>query len=189
MSGQKNKIYAKLDEDALNLRVDYDFVSDYVDVFKLAEYLGIKLIPYSTITEKQWAVIADIDIKDGFTVIRKSNGERKYYTYYNDDLPYRRQRFTIAHEIKHVVYGEEEFDEEDEAFADHFARALLAPSCLVMFMIQNHNILEISDLFDISESAAENAVKAAKNRIKAKGMELNQYEIDYIDCRNLHKIV
>lgn len=109
------------------------------------------------------------------------------YIYYNDDLPYCRQRFTIAHEIKHVVCGEEEFDKEIEVFADHFARELLAPSCLVMFMIQNHNILEIGDRFYISASAAENAVKAAENRIKAKGMELNQYEIDYIDCRNLHK--
>lgn len=187
MDKQKSNIYAKLDEDALNLRIDYGFFDDYVDVFELAEYLGMKLIPYSTITEKQWASMTDIEIKDGFTVIQKSNGEQKYYTYYNDTLPHRRQRFTIAHEIKHVVYGEEEFDEKKEALADHFARVLLAPPCLVMFMIQNHNVLEISDCFDMSESATENAIKAANNRIKAKGMELNQYEVDYIDCRNLHK--
>ncbi len=185
MSRQKSKIYAKLDEDALNLRIDYGFVDDYVDVFKLAEYLGMKLIPYSRMTKNQRESIAEIDIKDGFTVIWPSNGERQYYTFYNDDSPYFRQRFTIAHEIKHVVYGEEGFDEENEAFADHFARALLAPSCLVMLMIQNQNILTISDCFNISASAADNAVKAAKNRIKAKGMELNQYEIDYIDYRNL----
>lgn len=77
MNQKKKKIYADLDEVAMNLRVDYGFVDDCVDVYKLAEYLGMKLIPYSTITEKQWAVIADIDIKDGFTVIRKFNGERK----------------------------------------------------------------------------------------------------------------
>lgn len=187
MSDQKKEFYEKLDEDALNLRIDYGFLDDYVDVFKLSEYLGMALIPYSSMTEKQWASIVDIDVKDGFTVIHKYNDERKYYTYYNDNLSPYRQRFTIAHEIKHVIYGEEEFDEEDEAFADHFARVLLAPPCLVMFMIQNHNILEISDCFDISEIAAENAVKAAKSRIKAKGMKLEQYEIDYSNYRKIDK--
>lgn len=41
--------YAKLDEDAINLRVDYGFWDYKVDVFQLARYLGITLIPYSTL--------------------------------------------------------------------------------------------------------------------------------------------
>lgn len=188
MNRRKNKIYAKLDEDALNLRIDYGFWDYYVDVFKLAQYLGMNLIPYSSMTEKQWErIVVNIDIKDGFTIIQNVGGERKYYTYYNDSLSIRRQRYTIAHEIKHVVYVEEEFDEENEAFADHFARALLAPSCLVMFAMQNHNVLELSDLFVLSVEATTNAMKAAKNRIKARGMELNQYEIIYIDYRKINK--
>ena len=180
-------IYEKLDEDALNLRMDYGFFGNYVDVFKLAECLGMILIPYSALTTEQLASIADIDIKDGFTIIRNKGDEKKYYTYYNDNSSTGRQRFTIAHEIKHVVYGEEGFNEEDEAFADHFARALLAPSCLVMLLLKDHNFSELLNLFGLSVDATRNAMSAANNRIRAKGMELKQYEIDYIDYRNLHK--
>lgn len=174
--------YEKLDEDAIKLRIDYGFFEYSIDVFKLAQCIGITLIPYSSLTKKQQLVInATSDLNDGFTVMRHRNGEWDFLTYYNDDLPLVRQRFTIAHEIKHVLYREENPTEKDEALADHFARALLAPSCLVMFLMENHNLLELCDFFNTSVPATENAVKAARARVKGKGKKLNQYEAEYID--------
>ena len=38
--------YAKLDEDAIGLRADYGFFEYEIDVFELARYLGISLVPY-----------------------------------------------------------------------------------------------------------------------------------------------
>ena len=39
--------YAKLDEDAIGLRADYGFFEYEIDVFELARYLGISLVPYA----------------------------------------------------------------------------------------------------------------------------------------------
>lgn len=174
--------YAKLDEDAINLRVDYGFLDYKVDVFQLARYLGITLIPYSTLTEEIRAYLSStLEFNDGFTIFHSVNNEIKFYTYYNDELPKVRQRFTIAHEIKHVIYREENPTDKDESLADHFARVLLAPSCLVMFLMENHDLLELCDFFEMSYEATKNALYATEKRVKAKGKTLNQYEIDYID--------
>lgn len=182
--------YPRLDEDAINLRIDYGFFEYSIDVFKLARCIGITLIPYSSLSEeKHSAIKATSDLNDGFTVMRHKNREWDFLTYYNDNLPLVRQRFTIAHEIKHVLYCEENPTEKDEALADHFARALLAPSCLVMFLMENHNVLELCDFFNISVQATRNAVKATKSRVKGKGKQLNQYEAEYIDYMKSNKII
>lgn len=174
--------YPKLDEDAINLRIDYGFFEYSVDVFKLARYLGMTLTPYSSLSNEQQKTIKTNGVlNDGFTVMRYKNGEWDFLTYYNDNLPLVRQRFTVAHEIKHVLYHEENPTDKDETLADHFARALLAPSCLVMFLMENHNLLELCDFFNTSVPATENAVKAARARVKGKGKKLNQYEAEYID--------
>lgn len=181
--------YPKLDNDAINLRIDYGFFEYNIDVFKLAQLIGITLIPYSSLPKDKYSVIkATRDLNDGFTVMRYKNGEWDFLTYYNDNVPLVRQRFTVAHEIKHVLYHEENPTEKDEDLADHFARALLAPSCLVMFLMENHNVLELCDFFNTSVPATENAVKAAKERVKWKGKKLNQYEAEYIDYMKSNKI-
>lgn len=182
--------YPKLDEDAINLRIDYGFFEYGIDVFELARYIGMTLIPYSSLSEeKRSAIKATNDLNDGFTVMRHSDGGWDFLTYYNDNLPLVRQRFTIAHEIKHVFYREENSTEKDEALADHFARELLAPSCLVMFLMENHSVSELCNFFNISVQATQNAVKSAKSRVKGKGKQLNQYEAEYIDYMKSNKII
>lgn len=66
-----------------------------------------------------------------------------------------RQRCTIAHEIKHVVYREDNPTEKEETLANHFARVLLAPSCLVMFFKDKFNFYE---LFSIDEKHKDSII-------------------------------
>lgn len=181
--------YAQLDMDALALRLDYGFLDYQVDVFQLAKVMGIKLFPYSKLNDKQRTHLSEkIAIDDGFTIIhRLPNGNYDFIIYFNDEIPIRRQRFTIAHEIKHIVYLELEPTEKDERLANHFARALLAPSCLVMYLMENHNILELQEIFNISLESMSNALSAAKNRVHSKGNALNQYEIDFLDSMESFK--
>ena len=175
--------YAQLDMDALALRIDYGFLDYQVDVFHLAEAMGIKLFPYSDLNDKQRSHLSEkIAIDDGFTISHSlPNGNYDFIIYFNDEIPIRRQRFTIAHEIKHIVYLELKPTEKDERLADHFARALLVPSCLVVYLMENHNILELQEIFNVSLEAMSNALSAANNRVLSKGNILNQYEIDFLD--------
>jgi Zn-dependent peptidase ImmA (M78 family) len=185
MARYPTKDYCKLDKDAIALRIDYNFLDNALDVFKLAEYLGIKLIKYSQMNPSELQSITEnYDIKDGFTIIRKCGNEWSFKTYYNDTLSLRRQRFTIAHEIKHVIYCETNPTDKDEDLANHFARVLLAPSCLVLLVMDKHTTSEICDIFNISLDAAENSVHANKNRKRNKGIKLENYEKEFIDLIN-----
>lgn len=177
------KDYRKVDEMALRLRIDYGHLDKCLDVFKLARQLNMVLIKYSSLTQEQLEKVEGYDeLKDGFTVIKKKNGEYKFYTYYNDNKGDARIRLTIGHEIKHVVFVEEKPTDKDEDLANHFARYILAPTCLVMpYVKRDLTVMEIVSDFDISLEAAENAYNNAINRIAAGKTKLEDYEVEFIN--------
>ena len=45
--------YELMNETAINLRMDYGFLKEKMDVFELDKKLNIKLIPYSYLNSKQ----------------------------------------------------------------------------------------------------------------------------------------
>lgn len=79
--------YELIDKIALQVRMDYGFTQDYLDVFKLAGALGVVLTPYSKLTKAQFdQVHAILELEDGFTIMRYEYGHLKYYTFYNDEV-------------------------------------------------------------------------------------------------------
>lgn len=176
------KDYQDVDSMALRLRLDYCHLEKCLDVFKLAKQLNIVLIKYSSLNKEQLEQISKYDeLTDGFTVFEKKNGSYKFYTYYNDSKGDARIRLTIAHEIKHVVFLEEDPDEKQEDLANHFARYLLAPTCLVMpYVRKNLSPLEIVSDFDISLEAAENSHYHAYRRIVGNRALLDDFEQEFM---------
>ena len=88
---------------------------------------------------------------DGFTLRRRKN----YIIVYNDapGIPETRKRFTVAHEIGHVVLQHRmEGDETEEQEANTFARNLLAPRRLALKY--GVSFREYPDVFRISAAAA-----------------------------------
>lgn len=124
---------------------------------KLYSYtVGIKLISAFKLTEQTRRT-------DGFTVLYRKTP----YIFYNDAVSVARQRFTIAHEIGHVVLkhiGSGKYtvinrepspdDSPDETQANQFAVRLLAPAC-VLHALSVHKAEEIAELCGISYQAAE----------------------------------
>lgn len=175
------KDYQRVDEMALRLRIDYCHFEKRLDVFKLAKQLNMILIKYSSLTDEQLEVITSKEeLKDGFTIFKKKNGEYEFYTFYNDSIGDARIRLTIAHEIKHVVFLEENPTEKEEDLANHFARYILAPSCLVMPYIDRIQVIKLVYDFDISYEAACNAYKSAKSRIYGNKSDLKDFEKEFI---------
>ncbi len=175
------KDYQRVDEMALRLRIDYCHFEKRLDVFKLAKQLNMILIKYSSLTKSQLEVITSKEeLKDGFTVFKKKNGEYEFYTFYNDSIGDARIRLTIAHEIKHVVFLEENPTEKEEDLANHFARYILAPSCLVIPYIERFQVMELVYDFDISYEAACNAYKSAESRIHGNKSEFDDFEKEFI---------
>lgn len=63
-----NDEYRLLDQTALQLRLDYDFLVDDLDPFQLANKMNVALIPYSEVGLKAKKFILDKEdkISDGF---------------------------------------------------------------------------------------------------------------------------
>lgn len=112
---------------------------------------------------------------------------------FNQDKPPARIRFTVAHELGHLVLGHvapgvqstvnREPSPEDnpiETAANQFAARLLAPAC-VLWGLDIHTADEIAQLCDISKQAAQfrakrMAVLYQRNRFLTSPLEREVYE-------------
>ena len=150
----------------------------------------MRLFPYSALTPEQYMTLYhkyDMDL--GFTVPRLENGYIVYNTYYNDeDMQEPRQRFTIAHEIKHVVSGDcnKNLTKRDEELADFFAKSLLAPQAIIIQEGLNSPEKYV-ERFCISQLSAGYCYSAAENRKSAFGETfLFDYEREFLERVKKH---
>lgn len=179
------KQYDKMAILALDVLSDYGFFHFPLDVFSLAEKIGMNLIPYSSLTYEQYeSLCCKYGMELGFTFSYQKKGHTIYDTYFNDvDIVLARQRFTIAHEIKHVVSGDchkKEPTENNEALADFFAKSLLAPQAVI---IQEglSSPEEYVERFCISQQSAEYCFSATEHRKSAFGETfLFDYELEFL---------
>ena len=113
-----------------------------------------------------------ISYKNGSEIIKKYNLERNCdddgFTFanaifYNDECYANRQRFTVAHELGHILlhsghglYNREPSanDNPEEHEANIFASRLLAPAC-VLWALNIHSADEISKICNISLMSAQ----------------------------------
>lgn len=179
-----NKEYRILDQTALQLRLDYDFLDDELDVNQLAKAMSVTLVAYSQIESKakEYILSKKDKISDGFFVLE--NG--KYSSpiiFYNDEMFKYRIKFTICHELGHYVSGDKKDGAFEEAKANHFARQLLVPTCSVFVCIlKKCNEYDLAFKFNVSLEVATNAYTHASNRIKYRRYKLEDYEIEFMNA-------
>ena len=171
--------YQKFERDALSLLEDYGFVEFPIDVFALAKKaFNVKFIKFSSLSQEDIEKLKnEYNISDGFTFIDYDSNER--IIYYDDKVTYARQRFTIAHEIKHLFYNERISSEKCEKEADYFAKCLLASKCLIIkYNMKSEN--EIATNFELSLEASEYHLRGINNRRKRYGCLLETYEKEFL---------
>ena len=135
-----------------------------VKVSRICRGYGVTLRSYQVGAPliRELGLEAQCDISDGFTV---RSGDR-CYVFYNMEQPPGRVRFTIAHELGHVllghlgdgehtVYNREASSEDapEEHMANVFASRLLAPAC-VLHALGAVTPEQIAAVCDISMAAA-----------------------------------
>lgn len=154
-----------------------------VDVFALAKLLGIILVAYSTLTKyerRELQKICAFETKDGFCVCAKKDGKFVWYIYYDDSQLKERVRFTILHEIGHIVLGHREYSDLAEAEANFFAKYAIAPPSLV-HLIKPNDYIDIMLKFDTSMECGWNCFsyyQKWKANFYAKGKKYEAYEND-----------
>lgn len=120
-----------------------------IDCFKIAQSLRIPLHKYSELTEKKK--------QKCFTV---SDNAFKLYgeIFYNDNFPHKgRQRFTLMHEIGHIIFEHSGETQENEDEADAFASNSLAPRIMIhKYRCETSD--QIHEIFGLSYDASNRAL-------------------------------
>ncbi len=163
--------YKKARDTAWKVLFKYQIGTLPVDMTKLRGDMGIVMHSYKTGAAYIEACRLErlAEENDGFVTVIKNN----YVVFINEKaLPPGRLRFTIAHEIYHVLNGDLETNnaacragvslwnrtgEEPnpiEAAANVFASRLLAPAC-VLHALDIHTSGEIASLCGLSNTASE----------------------------------
>lgn len=150
-----------------------------INCFSVCEQLGIIVIAYSKLNKKKREKAMKCS-EDGFQIVReKSKGAFDTVIYYNDDMPHHRIRFTIMHEIGHIILDHTEHSELVESEANYFAKYALAPPPLI------HNLgicdyVELAEKLDLSLQCAYYSMNKYFQWLKYVWPELSDYEITLI---------
>lgn len=118
------------------------------DVFDLLRRMGYDTRRYSNLPEAKRQSCMELS-HDAVTIGNT--------IYYNDKYPNTRIRFTLAHELGHII-----LKTEDEDLADAFAGGLLAPPPMVI-AYSCKTADDIKKRFGISISAANHAIYISNN--------------------------
>ena len=173
--------YEEIKQLITELLSDYSISTLPIDVFLLAGKMSIKICKYSEFVVDERIKIISAS-QDGMSCYVADS--RSYLILYNDEMDSNRIRFTIAHEIGHIVLGHESSCEETESEADYFARNLLVPMGI---LIHRHisDYVEIVNMFEVSYTVAGNVIRTLTARIDNGHGSLTGYEIDLLKLFNL----
>lgn len=173
-------IYKNARNAAWQCLIDYKITELPVKPSRIARAAGIKVVKNSDVHELKPYESGSSTLEDD-----------KWYIVYDDENTKQRCRFTIAHELGHIFLGHElkkgyhtrKFDISKpsvEQEADVFASRLLAPAC-VLWALDIHTATEISELCDISKSAAQiraerMAILYPRNKFLTSPLEMEVYK-------------
>jgi len=165
--------YYRLDNAALHILKDCDLHSLPIDVAKIANMIGIYVLPYSL----SFNILNKLDLVDES---KRSNGLTGFIEYpiilYNDEMNERDKRVVIGHEIGHVIL-EHVYDLESsikfkwlttdimEYSANLFCEQLIAPTC-VLSKMEVRTESEIINACDVNQKAAEFILDESKKRMR-----------------------
>ena len=124
-----------------------------INTYSIMFNFGYKLIHYSDLQYKYGDKIESLERSIGDAI---TNLETKTVLY-NDKRDIRRIRFTLMHELGHIVLK----DNKDEDGADAFAAEILAPLAVIRHK-HFKTAKEISDFFQLSMSASNISILRSK---------------------------
>ncbi|MBQ9209537.1 MAG: ImmA/IrrE family metallo-endopeptidase [Oscillospiraceae bacterium] len=147
-----------------------------VDCYEICKQLGIEVVPYSMMSEKKRKMLT-MASEDGCHALWEiDEGVYVIVIYYNDEMPGRRIRFTIMHELGHIILGHSEHSDLAESEANYFAKYALAPPPLV-HKLKIDDYMELAEEFDISRECAYYAMQRYSKWLKYGSPELLEHEV------------
>jgi len=174
-----DKRYEEIKRIVVSLFTELNLYIVPVDCFKICELLGIRVIKYSEVKEEKRKACKAFS-KDGFFLEKEKNGQSVFEIYYDDSMYDRRIRFTIMHEIGHIVLDHTEHSDLAESEANFFAKYALAPPPLI-HKYKPEDYYELAEIFQLSQECAMNAMKFYNRWLRYGPRNYLDYEIVLLD--------
>ncbi len=164
-----------------NFLEDYNVKKIPVDVFDLAEKMKIKIVFSSEIIKKHPKKVDEYKLFTYPHSFLYYDPDSQRLIVYIDDLgtKKKRQRFSLAHELMHIILGHTEQNEKNESEANFGATYLLAPTSLALIKLEDEALFIpeiVMDIFDVSASEAEIIVRYNSNRVSLPDLNEKDYE-------------
>ena len=123
-----------------------------------------EIMPRFGVTDWHFFKHLVMESKDAFT-LRKDTGHGVIYElFYDSHARKRRMRFTLAHELGHIILNHRQEEAWEEREADYFAAQLLAPrpvfNAIALYGVDTSNPEFIASTFQLSKAASKIAVRA-----------------------------
>ncbi len=149
-------------------------------IWELLRRMGIRVFRYSELPEQLRSEVMCC-WPDAITCYPSDLNPTRTIILYNDFRERRRIRFTVAHELAHLILmrpgtGEKVYEDE----ADFFAGYLLAPAPLVL-RDSKLDASVISDDYQVSYSCACNVRDRAAKRLAFGSLQRTEYELRILD--------
>lgn len=141
------EVYKNVRNASWQCLIDCKISSLPTSLFQICQHFGIKVVGNSKLTVNKLA----LGEKAMKTIVND-----QCYIIVDDELPMAVQRYSIAHEIGHILLGDGEYE------AERFAIDVLAPAC-VLWGLDLHSAEDIARACNISITSA---------RIRAERMEI-----------------
>ncbi len=171
--------YDEIEREVIHLLAKLEINKFPLDCFEICEQLGFIVVPYSKLSEKKRKLL-NIASEDGCHAlweIKKSVFVNVIY--FNDNMPERRIRFTILHEIGHIILNHTEHSDLAESEANYFAKYALAPPPLV-HELKISDYLELAEKFNLSHECAFYSMQKYSKWLRYGSPELLDHEVTLI---------
>lgn len=150
-----------------------------LDCFEICKQIGIRIVPYSRLSEKERTELSAAS-KDGCCALFEIEKDKFVWViFYNDKMSKHHIRFTIMHELGHIILDHSEHSDLAESEANYFAKYALAPPPLV-HKLQIEDYIELSERFDISYECALYAMRKYSMWLRYGSLDFLAHEVTLI---------
>lgn len=161
--------FVKARSEAVRLLLSSRLYGLKVDVTRLKHGKAIIFGSFSSFCANTLTTLAELEscggLRDGCTIRRETPDSVIYLVLYNDKVKsQKRRRFTLAHELGHIILEHRSDDSPQEAEANSFAAELILPRILVWELQQLTDFkitaYEMAEIFGVSKAVCENQIKS-----------------------------
>lgn len=145
-----SEMYRKIERTVIDLYVRNRICSAPINPFEIAEKEGCLVKPISSLGLELKQLLKAKAI-DGMSFYNLSCN--CYVILYDDTQCIQRQKFTIMHELGHILLEHREESDLAEMCANYFAGYALVPTPLISFY-ECSSVMDIKQTFDVTEQPA-----------------------------------